>query len=142
LSNIWKKPKKVDKRRLKNRLIDVFSKKSNNEVASIIKGVGSTLPNQKSWVDLKKQVHKKYGYQCMCCGHMPSHKKYSNIDHIKPRKFFPELALDFDNLQVLCGRCNKEKGNKHCTDYRQVIHNEVLHGEFSDYNIGRMLKQL
>ena len=36
-----------------------------------------------------------------------------NIDHIKPRKFFPELALDILNLQLLCAKCNKRKGNKY-----------------------------
>ena len=56
----------------------------------------------------------------MCCGKVPDHG--INVDHIKPRKFFPELALDFDNLQILCGRCNKAKGNRHHTDYRLIGH--------------------
>ena len=34
-----------------------------------------------------------------------------NVDHIRPRKTHPELALAFENLQVLCGLCNKGKGN-------------------------------
>ena len=41
-----------------------------------------------------------------------------HVDHIRPRSKFPKLELDFDNLQVLCKSCNKEKSNLHSTDYR------------------------
>ena len=44
--------------------------------------------------------------------------------HIKPRKTHPELALEFDNLQVLCADCNKRKGNKHSIDYRTLAKNK------------------
>ena len=41
-----------------------------------------------------------------------------NVDHIKPRKKYPKLALDVDNLQVLCNECNHGKGNRDDTDWR------------------------
>lgn len=41
-----------------------------------------------------------------------------NVDHIKPRRAFPALALVFDNLQVLCGTCNKGKSNSDAVDLR------------------------
>ena len=41
-----------------------------------------------------------------------------NVDHIKPRKKYPELALDKSNLQVLCEECNHGKGNWDETDWR------------------------
>jgi len=41
------------------------------------------------------------------------------VDHIKPRSKFPELRWDFDNLQILCRKCNVLKWNYHSTDYRQ-----------------------
>lgn len=57
----------------------------------------------------------------MCCGAEPKDRRKINVDHIKPRKYFPELALVEDNLQVLCGTCNKRKGNRHQTDYRSTM---------------------
>jgi|688.fasta_scaffold566903_2 5-methylcytosine-specific restriction endonuclease McrA len=66
------------------------------------------------WRSLRKQVLKKYGSVCMKC----QSKKQIHIDHIKPRSLFPELELDFDNLQVLCKTCNERKSNIHFKDYR------------------------
>lgn len=43
-----------------------------------------------------------------------------NVDHVKPRKLFPHLALDVDNLQILCDACNHGKSNWDQTDWRPV----------------------
>lgn len=43
-----------------------------------------------------------------------------NVDHIKPRKTHPWLALAASNLQVLCHRCNHGKGNHNTTDFRRL----------------------
>ena len=69
----------------------------------------------KEWIALRNKALRKYGRFCMKCG--KSHVEI-HVDHIKPRSKFPELELDFSNLQVLCKSCNKEKSNLHCTDYR------------------------
>jgi 5-methylcytosine-specific restriction endonuclease McrA len=53
----------------------------------------------------------------MKCGCTPKDPTKTNVDHIKPRRRYPELALEFSNLQILCNRCNKQKGNK-VADYR------------------------
>ena len=41
-----------------------------------------------------------------------------HVDHIKPRKLYPALALDVNNLQILCEVCNHGKGNWDMTDWR------------------------
>ena len=64
---------------------------------------------------------KKYGARCMCCGATPADGAVMNVDHIKPRKLFPWLALDLTNLQILCGECNHGKGNWNMTDWRQNL---------------------
>jgi 5-methylcytosine-specific restriction endonuclease McrA len=64
-----------------------------------------------AWRQLRWQVLKHYGARCMCCGASPEHGAVMNVDHIKSRRRRPDLALDFDNLQVLCGPCNHGKGN-------------------------------
>ena len=94
-----------------------FAGKSANEIAESIKIADSFSVNPE-WKRLRKIDLETYGAKCMCCGFIPKTRLGINVDHIKPRKFFPELALSFDNLQILCARCNKDKGNKHSTDYR------------------------
>jgi hypothetical protein len=70
------------------------------------------------WKQIRLMALKKYGAKCMCCGATPESGAIMNVDHIKPRKLFPSLALDIDNLQVLCHECNHGKGNWDMTDWR------------------------
>ena len=79
------------------------------------------------WKRLRMKVLKRYGARCQCCGASPSDGAVMNVDHIKPRRLFPKLALDEDNLQVLCGDCNHGKGNWDQTDWRpeDVDHDQV-----------------
>lgn len=70
------------------------------------------------WRRVRMLAIKKYGPVCQCCGASPKTGAVMNVDHIKPRRIFPELALDVDNLQVLCNECNHGKGNWDMTDWR------------------------
>ncbi len=70
------------------------------------------------WRQLRVKVLNHYGPRCMCCGATPEHGVKMHVDHIKPRRKYPELALSFDNLQVLCEECNHGKGNWNETDWR------------------------
>lgn len=70
------------------------------------------------WRSTRMIALKKYGPVCQCCGASPATGAVMHVDHIKPRKFFPHLALDVENLQVLCGECNHGKGNWDTTDWR------------------------
>ena len=70
-----------------------------------------------AWRKLRYKVIKHYGGTCMCCGASGKGVVIS-VDHIKPRSLFPELALDFDNMAVLCMPCNMGKSNTDFTDWR------------------------
>ncbi len=74
------------------------------------------------WRRLRMEVIKERGTRCECCGHSPSDGvTVLNVDHIKPRKLHPELALDKANLQILCDACNHGKGNWDQTDWRHTV---------------------
>lgn len=71
------------------------------------------------WRHLRVRVLSKYECKCMMCGRSPkAHGIVIHVDHIKPRSKYPDLALCFENLQLLCEDCNIGKGNKYDTDYR------------------------
>lgn len=70
------------------------------------------------WRKLRYEALKLYGCKCACCGVTPDSGAILNVDHIKPRKKFPALALEITNLQVLCAACNHGKGNWDSTDWR------------------------
>lgn len=71
------------------------------------------------WRKLRARVLEKYGCRCMMCGRTPKqHRIVVHVDHIKPRSKYPELELEFNNMQVLCEDCNLGKGNRYSTDYR------------------------
>lgn len=74
--------------------------------------------NTYEWRKVRMQALKKHSARCQCCGATPATGAVMNVDHIKPRKLFPQLALDLDNLQVLCHECNHGKGNWDMTDWR------------------------
>lgn len=71
--------------------------------------------DSKEWRSLRYQVLKEQGRICALC---KSRDGRMHVDHIKPRSLHPELALVFDNLQVLCEACNLGKSNRDDTDFR------------------------
>ena len=73
------------------------------------------------WRRVRMEALKKYGARCQCCGATPADGVKMHVDHIKPRKVFPELALDVNNLQILCEECNHGKGNWDMTDWRNNL---------------------
>lgn|GEM_PF-3203751 len=70
------------------------------------------------WRRIRMTILKRDGARCACCGATPADGVRMHVDHIKPRRIFPALALDPKNLQVLCELCNHGKGNWDMTDWR------------------------
>jgi hypothetical protein len=96
------------------------------------------------WRTVRFDALALYGNSCMCCGATPARGNgvVINVDHIKPRKTHPHLALDINNLQVLCSVCNHGKSNRHETDFRPL---EAESDGLEDYSmeaIGSLLRKL
>lgn len=79
---------------------------------------GDNFLKSAEWRRLRYKVLVDRGARCECCGASANSGATINVDHIKPRKLFPELALEESNLQILCGACNQGKGNWDETDWR------------------------
>lgn len=71
------------------------------------------------WRRVRMEVLKRDGARCACCGATRADGVVLHVDHIKPRRTYPRLALDVNNLQVLCEVCNHGKGNWDQTDWRK-----------------------
>jgi len=65
-----------------------------------------------AWRTLRKKALEEYGPRCMCCERIERNTQKIQVDHICPRATHPNLALVFNNLQILCEYCNSHKGNR------------------------------
>lgn len=74
-----------------------------------------------AWRILRYKALKLYGRKCFVCANGPHNGKVIHVDHIKPRSLFPELALDINNLQILCEDCNMGKRNFDSIDWRPEL---------------------
>lgn len=59
---------------------------------------------------MRFSIYKRDGYRCRICGRS-ERSDYLEIDHIKP--IAKGGKTTYDNLQTLCRRCNKEKGDSY-----------------------------
>lgn len=98
--------------------LSLVAKKTRN-IKHVFANTGAFLQSYE-WRRVRMVVLKRDGRRCVCCGATPETGAVMNVDHIKPRKTHPELALDESNLQVLCGECNHGKGNWDTTDWRET----------------------
>lgn len=66
------------------------------------------------WRKLRLVTLQRDGYRCVVCRRNVSGKGESRVDHIKPRRDHPELALVLSNLRTLCpehdNQAHREKG--------------------------------
>jgi len=77
------------------------------------------------WAKIRYEVLKAWSPVCMCCGAT----ERIVVDHIKSRRKYPELSLEFDNLQVLCDQCNRGKSWDDETDFRPKCPEPELTGD-------------
>jgi len=70
------------------------------------------------WTSAKQQILQLYGLECMACNATPKGGAVIVVDHIRPLRFYWGLRLDLNNLQVLCSKCNRQKGSQSEIDLR------------------------
>jgi hypothetical protein len=81
-------------------------------------GWSDSFLESREWRTIRMRVLERHGAKCQCCGRTSRDGITINVDHIKPRAAYPELALTESNLQVLCNECNHGKGNWSERDWR------------------------
>ena len=97
---------------LKRRKLTIVKTKNNKFVQS------NDFLSSPEWRRTRYDALKKNNGCCELCGRSKMDGIVLNVDHIKPRRKYPKLALNIDNLQVLCNECNHGKGNRDDTDWR------------------------
>lgn len=60
------------------------------------------------WRRIRHLFLAAFGRKCMCCGARGDIQV--EVDHVKPRHLYPEIAFRPDNLQILCVDCHRGKG--------------------------------
>jgi len=80
--------------------------------------------HSKAWILVRYKVLVRDKGICQCCGRSAKDGVVMNVDHIKPKWKYPELALDENNLQTLCSRCNSGKWGVDETDWRDPLEAE------------------
>lgn len=69
--------------------------------------------NSSEWRKIRRQALKRDHYECVWCrdeGKVTTTNL--EVDHIKELEFYPEFALDIDNLRTLCKSCHNKRHNR------------------------------
>lgn len=59
----------------------------------------------------KRLLEMSHGKCCYCECYVGPGKKEMHIDHFKPKKLYPDLVVEWDNLLPSCPHCNKNKSD-------------------------------
>ena len=71
--------------------------------------LGREFYRSPEWIAARDECLAAKGRICSACGSTDQ----INVDHIKPRSKFPELALEQTNLRPLCWPCNRAKAARY-----------------------------
>lgn len=85
----------------------------------------------KAW---KKQKLTECNNRCPECNKLINDRN-SNIDHKHPRRYYPWLAWDVNNLWVICKDCNLNKSDKQWDEYLNSV--KIYRGQAA---VNRILK--
>ena len=59
--------------------------------------------------DVKRQAVADGHSKCAYCESLVTHVSYGDLEHMRPKKRYPQLAYDWQNLVFVCSRCNNKK---------------------------------
>ena len=114
---------------------DCIKRLSSKKKKKVKRSKSKGFYSSSDWLQLRYRVLKTYQAKCMCCGRSPwKHGIVVHVDHIKPRSKYPELELEFNNMQVLCASCNIGKSNIDNTDWRLSSNDLAIIKEFDKFN--------
>jgi 5-methylcytosine-specific restriction endonuclease McrA len=61
--------------------------------------------------DLKRELIAEANGKCIYCESKVGHVYFGDVEHIKPKLFFPNMMLAYHNLGLACALCNNAKGD-------------------------------
>lgn len=72
--------------------------------------------NSDDWRALRELTLQRDHYECVMCrdgGKVTSEAdSILEVDHIKELEYYPELAMDIDNLRTLCKDCHNKRHHR------------------------------
>ena len=75
-------------------------------------GDTSQFYKTKTWCELARRKRKAEHNECERCRKQGRHSPCEAVHHKKYLKKYPELALDYDNLECLCADCHYDEHHK------------------------------
>ena len=88
--------------------------------------------NSSEWRSLRRQALERDHCECVWCREQGRVTRNNlEVDHIKELEFYPEYALDLDNLRTLCKEChNKRHGRFQFRISKKMIEKNFRTDEF------------
>ena len=87
-----------------------------------VNGMTTNFYQTKDWYRVRALILRRDAHRCVICSMNVRGKGLARVDHIKPLREAPELALDMNNLRTLCVSCdNKRHSEKRRTKNYQEI---------------------
>jgi 5-methylcytosine-specific restriction endonuclease McrA len=77
------------------------------------KKVPPELARRYNQPDVKDAATRDSFAKCIYCESKVLHVSFGDIEHMKPKKRFPELAYDWQNLGLVCTKCNNAKRDRY-----------------------------
>lgn len=62
--------------------------------------------------EIKQSLEAETSKKCSYCESFIAHVGFSHIEHYRPKRRYPHLTFDWENLLLSCGPCNSRKGKR------------------------------